>query len=337
MKPNLVSLIMPVYNAERFLEETILSILNQTYQHWELIAIDDNSSDNSYKILKDFQQKDSRIKVSHFDENKKPAKVRNYGVKMAQGEYIGFIDADDVCFDYRLKEQVDYLNTHSEISIVGGDYIRFGAQIDEEKAFLLYELETIKLGFIYENFIGNSTVLGRQSVLKEYQFNETFVPMEDYELWTRIVLNHQLINLKIPLVKYRIHTTNITSNSNVDYKKMQNKVQLNYLANIGYIINEQQFLYLKKALFITQRATFEEVQLMIDAFEDFQKFNETAKFFCNDYISDLKKKNFDFYFFKLKKNKLIYFINTLQYNKPIFKHLTLKTKFKFLLKSILHL
>lgn len=112
MEP-LVSIITPVYNAQDYLEETILSVLNQTYYNWELLLIDDCSIDNSYKIIEKYLKKDRRIKYLKNDKNSGPAITRNKGIEEAKGEYIAFLDSDDLWYENKLEKQINFMKEKS--------------------------------------------------------------------------------------------------------------------------------------------------------------------------------------------------------------------------------
>ncbi len=128
----LISVLMPVHNAGDFLVEAIESIKWQTYPHWELIAVDDGSTDNSLAILKRFARKDSRIKVFHFKKNKGIAPALNYGLKKAKGQCLARMDADDVSLPRRFELELKYLKKHSRVVGAGSQI----ALIDENGHFL---------------------------------------------------------------------------------------------------------------------------------------------------------------------------------------------------------
>ena len=109
MRKELVSIIIPVYNAERFIEDTIDSIKAQTYSQWELLLIDDCSKDSSKEIIEKYAKEDSRIKYTKLEKNSGAAMARNKGIELAQGRYICFLDADDKWVKTKLKSQIDFM------------------------------------------------------------------------------------------------------------------------------------------------------------------------------------------------------------------------------------
>lgn len=118
MREKLVSVIMGAYNCEKYIDRAIQSIVNQTYSNWELIICDDCSKDNTYSILDNYSQKDSRIKVLKNETNMKLAYTLNKCLSVAKGEYVARMDADDISLPERLRIQTDFLNRNSEYSLV---------------------------------------------------------------------------------------------------------------------------------------------------------------------------------------------------------------------------
>lgn len=113
MNEDLVSIIVPIYNAEKFIKETIQTVLNQTYNKWELLLINDCSKDDSVKIIKEFEQKDSRIHLIELKNNSGAAIARNTGIENAKGRYIAFLDADDLWDKGKLEKQLNFIKKNN--------------------------------------------------------------------------------------------------------------------------------------------------------------------------------------------------------------------------------
>ncbi|RYX82911.1 glycosyltransferase family 2 protein, partial [bacterium] len=122
-----VSIIIPVYNAALFLAETITSTLKQSYRNFEIILIDDGSSDNSYNIAKQFN--DPKITVVK-QANKGASAARNHGISLATGDYIQFLDADDFLHPQKIEQQIDTLKNYSDLHLIGGTWQRFVKNLD---------------------------------------------------------------------------------------------------------------------------------------------------------------------------------------------------------------
>ena len=112
----LVSIILPVYNCEKYIRKTIDSVFNQTYSNFELLVIDDGSTDTTLKIVQSFI--DNRIQVIQFDKNKGLIEVLNHGIKIAKGKYIARLDGDDICLPTRLEKQVNWLEKNQKTAVV---------------------------------------------------------------------------------------------------------------------------------------------------------------------------------------------------------------------------
>jgi glycosyltransferase involved in cell wall biosynthesis len=119
-----VSVVMPAYNAERFVREALDSVLNQSFSDFELIIVDDCSKDGTWQILTEYAAADPRVVLVHNEQNLGEAGARNSGLQVARGEYIAAMDADDVLLPDRLMLQVNYLDAHPEVGVLAGQAIR---------------------------------------------------------------------------------------------------------------------------------------------------------------------------------------------------------------------
>lgn len=176
-----VTIIMPVYNCERYIEAAIQSVILQTYPHWELIVIDDGSSDSTCSIVRKMEQKDSRIKLLRNPENMGTARTRNRGLDLSAGDYVAFLDSDDTWQPDKLLLQIQKMQRENgDIS-----YTSY-AIIDNEgnaikKTYIVPETTTFD-DLLKENVIGCSTVMLSGDMAKKYRFIQDFYH-EDYCLW----------------------------------------------------------------------------------------------------------------------------------------------------------
>lgn len=198
-----VSVIMSVYNGERFLREAIESIEAQTYQDWEFIIVDDGSTDGTSKILESFAA-DSRIRVIS-QENCGLAPSLNRAISLARGEYIARQDADDVSLAERLERQVVFLDERPGVGLVGcwTDWMDEAGEI-----LMVFEYPTdnitIQQQLLEQNCFTHGAVMMRKTAFHAVGgYCEQFLLAQDYELWLRFSENYEVANLPLMLYRYR--------------------------------------------------------------------------------------------------------------------------------------
>jgi len=207
----IVSVVTPVYNAALFLEKTIQSVLNQTYPHWELLLIDDCSTDTSFEIAKGYSEKDSRIKSYQLSENQGAGIARNLGIKEASGSYIAFLDADDLWFPEKLQKQVDFMiNNHCNICYSSYQLMNEDGSLQSEIVEALPNLTYKKL--LKSNYIGNLTGIYNVEVLGKI-YAPTIRKRQDWALWlTALKIEKKAMGIKEPLAYYRLRKDSISKN-----------------------------------------------------------------------------------------------------------------------------
>ncbi|MDB5258746.1 MAG: glycosyltransferase [Chitinophagaceae bacterium] len=207
MPSPILSVIMPVYNAEKYVYEAIDSILRQTFADFELLIFDDCSTDSSREIILSFR--DSRIRLIDSPVNTGYVKHLNEGLNQAKGKYIARMDADDMAASDRFLLQVQYLNRHEEVAVCGS-WIEF---IGEKQGVLEYPVDHRNIVthlLLFGNAMAHPTVMLRKSVLTDHRlsYDASLEPAEDYDLWHQISAVAQLYNIPDVLLKYRVHSQN---------------------------------------------------------------------------------------------------------------------------------
>jgi glycosyltransferase involved in cell wall biosynthesis len=211
---------MPCYNASNFIGQSIGSVINQTYTNWELIIIDDGSTDNSKIICESFRLIDGRIRY-YYQKNSKQARARNLGIEKSYGELIAFLDADDLWLPQKLEVTLnnfelanyDLIFTDSffteelNISISNSHYARMGVKNE------IYCKREDVVSFLEGNKIPILTALVKKSALiKVGGFDSNCVPAEDYDLWLRLLKNgFKFQSINVPLSIYRVHDNSATT------------------------------------------------------------------------------------------------------------------------------
>ncbi len=255
MKQPIVSVLLPAYNAENYIAIAIESILNQTFTQFELIIIDDCSTDSTFSIIKKYAKKDKRVIVSQNKKNLKLSKTLNKGISLAKGKYIARMDADDWSFPKRLEKQVRFLEKNPDVGIVGGSM-----QIMDEKGrvyskrmYPLLDQEIRKKIYLYSPF-SHPTIMIRRSILdRAGNYNSRFNPAEDYELYFRIGELSKFANIDMFLIKYRIVANSMTTGTmknmesktiEVRKKNFSNPIYKPSLFDLGYTYLEMLFFHL---------------------------------------------------------------------------------------------
>lgn len=198
-----MTVLMSVYNGEKYLPEAIQSILHQTFTDFEFLIIDDGSVDQSISIIRNY--KDCRIRLERNEVNQGLVTTLNNGINMAQSEYIARMDCDDISLPERLAKQVVFMDLNPDIGICGTWFEYFGDRSLVMK-FPEYDAD-IKREFLFHNCMGHPTIIMRPEIMKSNGifFDYNFTHTEDYDLWTRLAKVTNFHNIPEVLYKYRIH------------------------------------------------------------------------------------------------------------------------------------
>ncbi len=203
---------LPVYNGERYLSEAIESVLGQTFSNFEFIIINDGSTDNTGSILDHYQQQDARIKL-YTQANQGLIASLNTGCSMARGRYIARMDADDISLPQRFKRQVEFMEEHADIGILGTRVDFIDADGKYQKRWRLpLRPAVIRWSLLFRCAVAHPSVLMRNEIVKELGYYRTqALHIEDYDLWTRALAITNIANLPEALVKRRSWDENVTS------------------------------------------------------------------------------------------------------------------------------
>ena len=239
-----ISVVMPAYNSEKYIGEAIESILNQTFTDFEFIILNDGSTDNTAKIVKEYAKKDKRIRFVDNKKNQGLVAVLNQGLDLAKGTYIARMDSDDISLPTRFEKQIEYMNAHPECGVLGTYFMVFGSSNGVTK-----HPERIKVfNLLNEQHVGHPTVMMRKSVIDKYDFkyDKNYNYCEDFELWSRMVFVTEIHNIPEILLKYRWHGSNVS----VEHAKKQRDLTDKVKQNIATRLTDdetQQKLILGKA------------------------------------------------------------------------------------------
>ncbi len=222
--PIAVTVIMATRNRETYIGEAINSILEQSFRDFELIIVDDASTDNTQGILEHYRLLDPRIRVIRNESQKGISFSRNLAYSFSSGKYIAVIDDDDISLPNRLEKQFIYLESNPEIAVVGSQIEVFrSGDCDDDTPFQNtswvrpFSEDMMSLMLCVRNYICHSSTMIRKAFLDEHgiSYNENILCGVDYDLWYRVLINGGLIvNLPEILTRYRVHKKSITASKN---------------------------------------------------------------------------------------------------------------------------
>jgi len=223
-----ISVVMPVYNAEQYLREAIGSILSQTFTDYELLLVDDGSTDGSARIAQSIE--DPRLRLVPNEKNEGIVATLNKGIKLARGEYIAIMHADDVSLPHRLEKQAQILDADTSVAMVAAKTLLIDSS-GEEVGYWQEDCSAVTSNQIREllpitNCISHPSVMIRRDVALTYRYNPKQFATEDYDLWLRLAADGRRIEkVDDVLLKYRVHPATITSRTSSDlYKELRTKV-----------------------------------------------------------------------------------------------------------------
>ncbi|MHA1696340.1 MAG: glycosyltransferase family 2 protein [Candidatus Helarchaeota archaeon] len=216
---------LSVYNSSKFLQQCILSVLNQNFQDFEMILIDDHSTDNSKEIIKDFQKRDKRIKLISNNVNLGPAISRNLGIRQAQGKYIAILDSDDVSKQNRFESQVSFLNSHPEYALIGTNtiIIDISGKFVRKAHFITNENKLYRF-MEKNNGIVNPSIMFRNGL--DIFYREKFRYSQDYDLFLCLLSRKiRFTNINEYLLYYRYNPSSISFSKSYHQKLFFKKAQ----------------------------------------------------------------------------------------------------------------
>lgn len=261
----IVTVFMAVFNGEKYITEAINSILNQSFTDFELLIINDGSTDKTVEIIDQFD--DLRIHLLHNASNKGLTYTRNRGIDEANGKYIAVMDSDDISLPDRLKTQICFMEANPEVALCGGHAIFIDGYSREIGRYEVAVGNNLSYKLVLQNIFVNSTLIMKKTTMVEVGGYRDMSPAEDYDLSFRISQKNRVANLSEDLVKYREHGNNtsmiqkekqrnaeyniikhIQSNLNIPINEITIKTHHNLIRNNVDATNPKQILKLLEAL-----------------------------------------------------------------------------------------
>lgn len=237
----IVSVLIPCFNAEKYVEDAVRSIMTQTYQNLEIVLIDDCSTDTTPQILEKLKNEDNRIKIYRNEENLKLIKTLNKGITLCSGEYIARMDSDDISLPTRIEEQVKFLNENSDYSIVSTMFYTF-KELSGKKNLYINPVhnEELRAFLLFKSGICHPASMIRKTLFTELnlEFEAEYLHVEDYALWSKAMYKTKLANLDKPLLYYRVHESQISTIHEDKQLKNKRKVFVIHSKELGMSIDE---------------------------------------------------------------------------------------------------
>lgn len=263
-----ISVIFPVFNAEKYLRDAIDSIIQQSFIDWELIIINDGSTDSSENIIASYS--DTRLKYYKNEQNIGLIATLNKAIGLCKGEYIARMDSDDISEKERFKIQIAFLEKNKEYAMCGS----YAKIIDENnnvtgKLLNLQTNDYLQINLLFSVPFIHPSMMIRHDVLQNNYFDSEYKYAEDYELWCRIARDYKIANIPDYLLKYRWHTSNISVANSEAQENIKSKIIRRELHNIGLNPSEKE-LFLHKITFQQFEAKAEKSK---EAFNDYDQLD----------------------------------------------------------------
>jgi glycosyltransferase involved in cell wall biosynthesis len=236
-----VSIVMPVYNGEEFLKSAIESILKQTFIAFELIIINDGSTDDSEVIIQSFS--DERIRYINHVKDRGLVAALNTGISVAIGKYIARMDADDICLPNRIAAQFEFMEQYPNVVLLGTQLqVLGGGKISH----MYCESDELKASLLIGASFAHPTVMLRKSTIVEnnLKYEEAYLHAEDYSLWSQICQYGDIRNLNEIGIQYRKHPKQITCVYSEQMRQTSRRIRKDYATHLGITLNDFEFTLL---------------------------------------------------------------------------------------------
>ncbi len=239
-----ISVLMPAYNAEKYLGVALQSILDQTFTAFELIVIDDGSSDRTWEIIQQYAGRDERIVALKNEKNLKISATLNKGLALARGKYLARMDADDWSYSDRLKKQYDFMESHPDIVLSGG-VLEICSEDLKKISLRTYQLEDREIRkkiFRYSPF-AHPLIICRMLALENVRYNNRLFDAEDYDFYFQAGLAGKFGNLADTLLKLRVNDSSMSQLHGARQERLTLFIRLKAVAEYGYRASVGDVLY----------------------------------------------------------------------------------------------
>lgn len=299
----MVSIVASVYNGERYVREMIESVIAQTYVKWELIIIDDASSDSTWEIMANYT--DDRIIKIHNQSNVGLTVNLNRAIAMARGKYIARMDADDISFPNRLEKQVDFMERNPEVVLSGCWMMAFGKDNDIRQRSL--DFQRLKINLMTDIAIFHPTFMIRRETLKRYHicYDESLRYAQDYNMQYKLSKVGKIVNIEDILVKYRIHDEQTGIAKQTQQLKCANETRKLILQDLGISLSDSDFgVWTDFCTFKIRKLSLQDIEVLYEIMEKIKSGNEVYKFYDTDLMIAILKSKIERYISECEADKI---------------------------------
>ena len=326
-----ITVLMAVYNGEKYLRPAIDSILSQTFQNFEFLIINDGSIDETVAIIESYC--DSRIRLVHNTHNLGLVKSLNKGISLAKGEYIARMDADEVCLPERFEKQLKFLQENPTVGVCG-THARTIGDIKTEFKYPI-EHDHIRANLLFLCCIVHASVMMRKIVLldNKLQYDEQFRHAEDYEFWVRLSKITRLANIPEYLLLHRMHKESIGSMNPTYQERIADKIRLIQLEALGIDLSDEE-LKIHRRLG-THRYKYRHwfVKDVCSWFVKLTTANNKKKIYPETIFSEVLGWHLQTMFSQLDKPDLLATKNVLLFPLATIRKVSLKRRLSYILRS----
>lgn len=289
MKQPLISVIMSTYNEEKYIETSLKSLLNQTFQEFEIIIVDDASTDNTRQLIQGLR--DERIHLICNEENQGLTKNLNKALKYVTGKYIARMDGDDIAFSTRFEKQVQYMEKYPETMLVSCYTKSFG---DSDLVFALPDdSEVLKVRMLVRPVYAHPGFMMRRELIEAgYQYNEEYRTAQDYEFASRVAEKYKIGLVPEVLLRYRVHKKQISAKAGNQQFNNADKIRKRQLERLGIQLSEAEWQDYQNLVKETKVNCLEDYSKVYEIIQKMLRSNEKVKIYNPNIMEKTLKRMF---------------------------------------------
>lgn len=292
MKKELISVLMTVYSAEKYVAEAILSIQKQAHENWELIIVYEHSEDTTLSIIEEKARADNRIRIIKNQTKLGILASRNILLKEARGKYLAILDADDIALPERLATQYAFMESDPEIAVCGSGLLVLNETRGKRTIKNEIDPNIVSAGLLFNTMIANPSSFIRKAFLDEHHisYNPEFSFAEDYALWVECARHGKITNVPNVLIEYRQHSESHTAHNRARQSADVSKLRKNLLGRLGLHPTEEEMRIHNNE--ISNMNPYEFAQKSLAWFQEIKKANSEKKIYTSEALGYILEKRF---------------------------------------------